>query len=91
MLLICKVFHRGPGSGLEADLVIETLTGRSVVEIKYGERIEKQYFKKLQEIMNDCNAVKGFLINTGEKSYSVADDVSVVSVYDKVFPERIFS
>ena len=71
--------------------MIETPAGRSVVEIKYGERIEKQYFKKLKEIMNDCNASKGFLINTGEKSYPVADDLSVVSMDDKGFPEIIFS
>jgi hypothetical protein len=59
-------------------------------EVRFGERIEKRLFDTLKKVMADTGATKGFIVNSGQQTYQIDRNLTVISVADKGFPTAIF-
>lgn len=65
--------------GLEADLLLVRAGKISVIEVKYGSRIEKRWLDNLKAVMADVGASKGMLLHSGEESFEPEKGIRVQS------------
>lgn len=72
-------FYYRTQRGLEADLVLRRAGKLSVVEMKYGSRIEKRWLDNLKAVMEDVGADKGMLLHSGEESFQPEKGIRVQS------------
>jgi hypothetical protein len=50
----------------------------------------KSWINKLQLVMADVNADKGFVVYSGKETFAVSKSVKVVSAYENNFAEKYF-
>ena len=71
--------------GLEADLLLKKGKDISVIEVKYGTRLEKRWIDSVKAVMEDVGATKGMLLYSGEDSFQVDKGICVQSARDPVY------
>jgi len=87
-----RFFFYRTQSGLEADMIVENANGKKyAVEIKYGTSIEKEWINKLQLVMTDVKAEKGFVIYSGKETFDISKSIKVISAYEADFAAEYFS
>jgi hypothetical protein len=45
---------------------------------------------EVKKVMADTGATKGFIVNSGQQTYQIDRNLTVISVADKGFPTAIF-
>jgi predicted AAA+ superfamily ATPase len=75
--------------GLEADLVLQSGTSLSAIEVKLGTRMERRWIDSLKAVMEDVGARKGTLLYSGADSYEVEPGISVRSVRSTGFLDDV--
>ncbi len=84
-----EFFYYRTQRGLEADLLLKRGDSISVVEIKFGNRMEKRWLDGLKDVMNDVGAKSGTILYSGPESYTVEKGLRVQSARDGNYPDEV--
>ena len=78
-------FYYRTQRGLEADLILKRGARISVVEMKFGARLEKRWVENLKAVMHDVGASKGMILYSGEESFEPEKGIRINAAKNLAF------